>query len=94
MNLENRVSIPAQVMARDVGGETVILNLESGIYFGLDAVGARIWQLLSEHKTLAEVRDSIVETYDVSSGDAERDLLSLFEQLQSQKLVEIVHPGN
>ena len=92
MNLEDKVSIPAQVMAREVGGETVILNLESGIYFGLDAVGARIWQLLCEHKTLNEVCDAIVEMYDVTREDIERDLLSLVEALRAQKLIEIAQP--
>ena len=89
MNLTDKVSIPAPVMARDVGGETVILNLESGVYFGLDTVGARIWQLLSEGKTLAEVCEAMVDDYDVSHDDIQRDLLSLVEQLQSQHLIEI-----
>ena len=89
MNLTDKVSIPAQVMARDVGTETVILNLESGIYFGLDQVGARIWQLLSAGKTLAEVCDAMVADYDVSHDDIQRDVLALVEQLQSQHLIEI-----
>ena len=89
MNLTDKVSIPAQVMARDVGGETVILNLESGVYFGLDPVGARIWQLLSEGKTLAEVGNAMVGEYEVSREDIERDVRSLVEALQMQKLVEI-----
>ena len=89
MNLIDKVTIPAQVMARDVGSETVILNLESGIYFGLDPVGARIWQLLSKGKTFAEVCDAMVAEYDVSREDIERDVLSLAEALQSQQLIEI-----
>jgi len=48
MNLSDKVTIPAQVMARTVGDETVILDLASGTYYGLDPVGARIWQLMSE----------------------------------------------
>ena len=89
MNLTDKVSIPAQVMARDVGNETVILNLESGMDFGLDQVGARIWQLLSKDKTFAEVCDAMVAEYDVSRADIERDVLSLAETLQSQQLIEI-----
>ena len=42
MDSETKLVIPAQVMSRQVGDETVILDLGSGMYFGLDPVGARI----------------------------------------------------
>lgn len=89
MNLTDKASIPAQVMARDVGSETVILNLESGVYFGLDPVGARIWQLMGEDKTLAEVCDAMLAEYDVTREDIERDVLSLAEALRAQQLIGI-----
>ncbi len=87
MNLTDKVSIPAQVMARDVGTETVILNLESGIYFGLDPVGARIWQLMGEGKTLAEVCDAMLTEYAVERSDLERDVLDLAGKLAAQGLI-------
>ncbi len=90
MNLSDKVIIPAQVMARDVGGETIILNLETGTYFGLDNVGARIWELLGAGKALTEICDAIVNDYDVSRDVAERDMLALIRDLQAQKLVEPV----
>lgn len=87
MNLTDRVRIPQEVLARQVGGETVMLDLAKGAYFGLDPVGARMWQLLAEGKTLAEVRDAIVEEYDVSREDAERDLLALVAELRARGLL-------
>ena len=77
MNLSDRVSIPAQVMARTVGDETVILDLASGTYFGLDPVGARIWGLMGESKTLAEICGQMLEEYEVSLPLA-RELTELF----------------
>lgn len=50
MKLSISVAIPAQVLARRVGEEIVILNLESGVYFGLDPVGARIWGTADRRK--------------------------------------------
>jgi hypothetical protein len=88
MNLTDKVSIPAAVMARDVGGETVILNLESGVYFGLDAVGGRIWQLLSEGKTLGQICDVMLEEYDVTRHEIERDVQTLVESLRAHHLIE------
>lgn len=89
MNLTDKVSIPAQVMARSVGDETVILDLGSGTYFGLDPVGARIWQLMSEGKTLVEILDILLDEYDVTRETLERDVIELTEKLLEQKLVDI-----
>jgi hypothetical protein len=89
MNLTDKVTIPAEVMARQVGEETVILDLDRGAYFGLDPVGARIWQLLTEGKTLAEVCATMLVEYDVSSEDLGRDVLSLVEELRAKQLINI-----
>lgn len=87
MKLTDRVRIPQEVLARQVGGETVMLDLAKGAYFGLDPVGARMWELLAEGKTLAEVCDAIVEEYEVSRDAVERDLLSLVAELMTQGLL-------
>jgi hypothetical protein len=87
MNLTDKVSIPAQVIARQVGDETVILDLASGTYFGLDPVGARIWQLMGEGRTLAEICDALLEEYDVTREALEGDVTRLAEELLAQKLI-------
>jgi hypothetical protein len=87
MKLSDRVSTPPQVMARSVGDETVILDLATGTYFGLDPVGARIWQLMGEGKTLAEICDLMLDEYEVSREELERDTLRLAEELAAQGLV-------
>jgi hypothetical protein len=87
MNLSDRVSIPPDVMARTVGDETVILDLASGTYFGLDPIGARMWQLMGEGKTLAEVCDTMLEEYEVSREELERDTIRLAQELADQGLI-------
>jgi hypothetical protein len=89
MNLTDKVSIPAQVMARQVGEETVILDLASGTYFGLDPVGARIWQLMGEGRTLAEICTDLLDEYEVTREALERDVIELAETLLAQKLISI-----
>ena len=89
MNLTDKVAIPAQVMARTVGAETVILDLASGTYFGLDPIGARIWHLLGEGRTLAQACDAMQASHDVSREDIERDVIALVEALQAKQLVSI-----
>jgi len=89
MNLTDKPTIPAQVMARQVGDETVILDLGSGTYFGLDPVGARVWQLIGEGKTLGETCDTLLDEYDVARDTLERDVLDLAEKLRAQNLIAL-----
>jgi hypothetical protein len=89
MHLNDTVTIPSQVMARQVGDETVILDLASGTYYGLDAVGARIWQLITEGLTLDGVCETVLAEYDVSREELERDLDDLLRTLAGKGLVQI-----
>jgi len=89
MNLSDKIMIPAQVMARQVGQETVILDLASGTYFGLDPVGARIWQLMAEGKTLAEVCEAMLAEYEVTAEKIELDVLALAQELSAKQLISV-----
>jgi hypothetical protein len=87
MNLTDKITIRTQVMARTVGDETVILDLASGTYYGLDPVGARIWQLMAEGKALDQVCETMLDEYDVTREDLERDVLALVQTLLDKALV-------
>lgn len=90
MNLHDKVTIPPQVLVNQIGEEMVILDLASGTYFGLNPVGAQIWQLLSAGKTIAETCKAMVENYDVSPSEIERDVINLANELLSKNLVQIL----
>src|SRR5438132_8419530 len=68
-------------ISSDLAGEAVILNLQTGMYYGLARVGARIWELIREPTRVADVRDAIVLEYDVDPARCQHDLLCLLEQL-------------
>jgi hypothetical protein len=74
MNPDTRLTIPPQVISRLVGEETVLLDLESGTYFGLDGVGKRIWDAVGEGLALAEIVDIIVAEYAVDEATARTDI--------------------
>jgi hypothetical protein len=76
-------------MARQVGEDTVILDLAGGTYYGLDPVGARVWQLMGEGKSLEEICDTLLVEYDVTREVLLRDVLELTDKLHSQKLISI-----
>ena len=87
MNLSDKVTIPAKVMARKVGDETVILDLANGTYYGLDPVGTRIWQLMAEGQTLVQVCEVMLAEYEVTREDIERDVRALVQTLLERQLV-------
>lgn len=88
-SLTSRVRIRDDVLSRDLQGEQVILDLSSGVYFGLDPMGTRIWHLLQEHQSLQKVLDSLVEEYEVTEAQCTQDLLSFVALLLEKRLVEV-----
>lgn len=83
----DRVSAPPAVIGRDVAGETVLLDLHSGVYYGLDAIGTRMWNLLMERRTLEEACGVMGGEYDVAPDVLRRDLLALLRDLLERGLV-------
>lgn len=73
----------------DLAGEAAILNLKNSVYYGLDPVGARIWNLIQTPTTVAAVRDAIVQEYEVEAERCERDLLDLLQKLASEGLIDV-----
>ncbi len=74
---------------RELEAEAVLLNVRTGIYYGLNPVGTRAWQLLSEHQRLAGVVDVMLDEFDVERRVLESDLLALGGQLLDSGLCRI-----
>ena len=77
-------------LASDIGGETVILGLTAGRYYGVDAVGARIWQLIQSPASVGDVCRTIVSEYDVAPERCETDVLALLRRMLDAGLAEEV----
>ncbi len=84
--LDDGFTLSETAVFRDLDGEAVILDLESGTYFGLNAVGTRVWQLLERHDRLKAVFDALSAEYEVDPGQLERDLLALVDQMAGARL--------
>lgn len=76
-------------VSTDLGEEAVILNLKTGVYHGLDAVGARIWNLLAETGRVNDILDALLKEYEVEPDRCERDLLALLQKLADEGLIEV-----
>ena len=87
MHLGTRLSVPPQVMSRRVGEETVLLDLESGLYFGVDRVGQRVWELAGSGPTLGDIVDTVVAEFAVERARAEADVLEFAAMLVGKGLL-------
>lgn len=81
-------AVPDQVAA-NLAEEVVILNLKDGVYYGLNPVGARIWNLLQTPRTVNEVQDILVQEYEVEPQRCRTDMLELLERLAAKGLIKI-----
>jgi hypothetical protein len=73
----------------DLAGEAAILDLKSGQYYGLNAIGARIWSLIQEPHSISEVLGTLLEEYDVDASQCEQDVLALVQKLAASGLIEV-----
>lgn len=86
---DSRITVSSNQISCDLAGEMAILNLDNGVYYGLDPVGARLWTLLQEPRTLAQVRGALLLEFDVDADVLERDLRELLGNLIKQGLIDI-----
>ncbi|MCF6206535.1 MAG: PqqD family protein [Sulfurovum sp.] len=89
MNPDQKITFAETVFAQEVDGEMVLLDMNSENYFGLDAVGTDIWNLLSEGKTIGETQKALLEMYDVDVNTLEKDIEDFIGKLVENELAVV-----
>lgn len=90
ITLACRVQPSLDALIQRTGGEAIVLDIASERYFGLNAVGARLWTLLSEDPELAQAHRRLLDEYDVPSTQLESDLVAIVGELAEAGLVSVV----
>jgi hypothetical protein len=86
---ESIVLASKEQISCDLAGEAAILELKSGTYFGLDEVGAVVWKLIAQPRRVTEIRDALLERYDVEADRCGRELIDLLGALHERGLIQI-----
>lgn len=89
VGLDDHVSVNKDVVFRNVDGEMVLLDLERGVYFGLDPVGTRVWEALVEHGRARPVIAALCEEFDVSPDVLASDVAGLLNELLDRDLIRV-----
>jgi len=99
------VTVTPDQVACSLPGELLILQTASGVYYGLDEVGMRVWDLMTngsdasmgmnaaitpqDPQRVADIRDALIAEYDVDRETCTRDLIGLLEKLAAKQLIEV-----
>src|SRR5262249_1480624 len=84
-----QITVEKNQVSTGLGDEAAILNLSNGVYYGLDAVGARVWNLIQQPRTFSDTSEILIEEYEVDTPRLELDLRNLLNQLADERLVQI-----
>jgi hypothetical protein len=84
---DEKLRAAPDVLSRTLDGEAVLLDLQSGTYFGLNEVGTHIWERVVAGDTVAEIRAHVLDYFDTDAATVERDLEELVAELTARKLV-------
>ena len=88
-SLADIVTVNADVVFKELSGEGVLLDLASGMYFGLDETSTRLWQLINERGLLQRVFDDMLAEFDVEPDRLQQDLLNFVGELTRRNLVSL-----
>ena len=88
---DTTVAAATETVSTELDGERVLLNIDTGMYHGMNAVGADIFELLEHPTSVAELSKTISERYDVDQERAEADVRAFLDSLLEAELAEVRH---
>lgn len=90
IDFESTVVVTQEQISTDMVNETVILNVENGVYYGLDEVGTFIWHQIQSPHRVDEIVNALLEEYDVARDLAGGDTIRLLTDLEAIGLIKVV----
>ena len=82
-----------EVIFAELGAEISLLNNSSGVYYTLNTVGANVWRQIQQPITLAEIKNRLLENFEVDEARCERDLFGIIDKLRVHGLIEVCPPN-
>lgn len=89
LSLHTVVEAAPEQVSCPLGEESAILNLKNSVYYGVNPVGSRVWELLKQPKSISELRDVLLDEYDVDQERCVQDLLALLQKMRDEGLIEV-----
>ena len=79
-----------ELVGSTVEGQVVLMSINNGSYYGLDSVGSRVWELIAQPSSVANLCDRLLGEYEVARSDCEQQVLDLLRKLAASNLIRVV----
>ena len=83
----------SELIEAEIDGELVALHVDSGTCYGFNGTATRIWSLVEQPKSVAEIRDVLMAEFEVDAETCEAELMALLRELEADRLIEIAAAG-
>lgn len=94
ITMHTTVVIAPGLAAAELGGEAVVLDANTGKYYGLNELGARIFDLIRQPAAVRDVVQALLQEYEVTADRLEQDVLAFLHAMEARELVEVVHEAS
>ncbi|MCP4397030.1 MAG: lasso peptide biosynthesis PqqD family chaperone [bacterium] len=93
VSVDSIIAQSKELMVSGLDGDTVMMDIERGGYFGLNKIGSRVWELIEEPRSVSAVCDTLIEEFEVEREQCEQEVISFVTWLVRRKLAELVSQG-
>lgn len=90
VNVNNVVIRTNEIVSSDMDGETIMMSLDKGMYYGLNAIATRIWELIEKPLPVSELCNILVNEFEVDRDLCQRDVCRFLGELQGDDLIKVV----
>ncbi|MGD8781906.1 MAG: lasso peptide biosynthesis PqqD family chaperone [Ignavibacteria bacterium] len=94
LNMDSVIAQNKNLVVSEINGETVMMSLEKGNYYGMNLIGSRIWEIVKEPKPVNEIVDELLKEYSVEKEQCVEDVTSYINKLLDENIIEIVNESN
>lgn len=87
INLDSTINKSGELLATDVDGELVMMNIETGKYYGMNTIGAAIWKMIEEPIDVTSICEELEKKFEVDSATCEKEVLNFLHQMESEDMI-------
>jgi len=87
LNLDTRIRLNQELLSSEIDGETIMMSVENGKYYGLNSVASRIWELVKEELLFSEMIEKLITEFKVDKTTCQNDTEEFILQLEENKLI-------
>ena len=91
IKMDSKIVSDTKIVFNEMDGETIMMSIENGEYYGINSIGSRIWKLLETPQVASEICDTLLPDYDVTREQCAKDVLLFLNKMAEKGVIKIVN---